>query len=162
MEKTPQDEPPRPPERTDFIEVCRSLNAQGVKYIVVGGMAMIHQGYLRATEDIDLLLDEARENVERARSALEILPDKAIREMDPRDLEEYTVVRVADAIIVDLMVRACGISYREAESEIEWTEIEDVKIPFASIDLLIRMKQTGREKDELDLLFLREKRTKGD
>ena len=120
-------------------------------------MAMIQQGYLRATEDIDLLLEESRDNIDRVRNALEFLPDKAIREMSAQDLENFTVVRVADSIIVDLMLRTCGISYEEAKDEVEWAEIDGHNIPFASAGLLIRMKQTGREKDRLDLLFLREK-----
>lgn len=157
MENTPSSEPPRPPGRTDFVGLCRTLNAHGAKYIVVGGMAMIQQGYLRATEDIDLLLEESRDNIDRVRNALEFLPDKAIREMSAQDLENFTVVRVADSIIVDLMLRTCGISYEEAKDEVEWAEIDGHNIPFASAGLLIRMKQTGREKDRLDLLFLREK-----
>ena len=157
METTPQDEPPRPPTRIDFIELCQALNAQSVEYVVVGGMAMIQQGYLRATEDIDLLLNDASDNIERARTALEILPDKAIREMSTNDLQTYSVVRIADAIVVDLMLRACGISYQEAKNEIEWKEIDGVPIPFASAGLLIKTKQTGREQDQLDLLFLRQK-----
>lgn len=161
METTPSGEPPRPPGRADFVTLCRALNAHEVRYIVVGGMAMIQQGYLRATEDIDLLLDDSRTNIERTCTALEILPDQAIREMTPHDLENYSVVRVADAIIVDLMLRTCGISYEDARAEIEWAEIDGLDIPFASADLLTRMKQTGREKDKLDLLFLNQKSERG-
>lgn len=161
METAPPGEPPRPPRQTDFLALCRALNADEVRYIVVGGMAMIQQGYLRATEDIDLLVDEAQENIARVRRALEILPDKAIREMETADLENYTVVRIADAVIVDLMLRTCGISYQEARDEIEWADIEGEQIPFASARLLIKMKQTGRQKDELDLLFLRRKLEEG-
>ena len=149
--------PPRPPGRPDLLTLCRSLNEQKARYLVVGGMAVIQQGYLRATEDIDLLLEGSRQNIERVRKALEILPDRAIREMEDGDLETYTVVRVADEIIVDLMLEACGISYQEAESEIECVEIEGVSIPFASARLLLKMKQTGREKDALDAMFLERK-----
>lgn len=101
---------PRPPEQTDLVALCRALNEQGARYLVVGGMAVIQQGYLRATEYIDLLLDKSEQNIEHVSKALEILPDKAIREMEPGDLEKYTVVRVADAIIVDLMLSTCGIT----------------------------------------------------
>ena len=147
----------RTPEQTDLLVLCRALNAQQARYIVVGGMAVIQQGYLRATEDIDLLLDTSHENIERVRRALEILPDKAIREMEANDLENYTVVRVADEIIVDLMISTCGISYYEAKDDIEQVDIDDVSIPFASASLLLRMKQTGREKDALDAMFLARK-----
>ncbi|MCH8959915.1 MAG: hypothetical protein IH820_00955 [Bacteroidetes bacterium] len=157
MEKRPAPEPSRIPERADLVTLCRALNARGARYIVVGGMAVIQQGYVRATDDIDLLLDKSPQNIEKVRSALEILPDKAILEMQPGDLENYTVVRVADEILVDLMLSTCGISYEQAKDEIEWMEIDDVPIPFATATLLLKMKQTGREKDRLDLMFLERK-----
>ncbi len=66
-------------------------------------------------------------------------------------------MRVADKILVDLMLSTCGISYEEAKGEIEWMEIDDVPIPFATAPLLLKMKQTGREKDTLDCMFLERK-----
>ncbi len=157
METGTPPEPPRPPERADLLTLCRELNARGVQYVVVGGMAMIQQGYLRATEDIDLLLAASPQNIEKVRQALEILPDKAVRDLREDDLENYTVVRVADEIIVDLMLKTCGISFSEARGEIVWEDIDGVSIPFASLSLLLKTKQTGREKDALDRLFLERK-----
>ncbi|MCH7637911.1 MAG: hypothetical protein IH855_00365 [Bacteroidetes bacterium] len=157
MDSETSAQPPRPAGRTDLVALCQALNTESALYVVVGGMAMIQQGFLRATEDVDLLLEGSAENVARVRRALEILPDKAIREMDPDDLETYTVVRVADEIVVDLMLKTCGLSFEDARDEIEWREVDGVPIPFASASLLVRMKQTGREKDVLDLRFLEEK-----
>ena len=157
METESDIEPPRPPERNDLITLCAALNEEAARYIVVGGMAIIQHGFLRATEDIDLLIQSSVENIKRVRRALEILPDKVIREMTEDDLENYTVVRIADEIVVDLMVRTCGISYEEAASEIETVPIENVHIPFASARLLLEMKKTGREKDQLDRQFIEDK-----
>ena len=47
----------RPPLLADLIALCRSLNREGARYIVIGGMAIIQAGFVRATEAIDLLLD---------------------------------------------------------------------------------------------------------
>ncbi len=149
--------PPRTPEEDDLAKLCASLNAQGARYLVVGGLAMIQQGFLRATEDIDLLLEESRDNQKRALKALEVLSDKAVLEVDANDLDEYIVVRVADEIVVDLMLSACGVTYADAEGEIEIRTIQDVPIPFASAKLLLRMKQTYREKDIPDRHFLKKK-----
>ena len=77
-------------------------------------MAMNQQGMLRATENIDLLLEGARTNQEKVRKALEVFPDKAVLEVDENDLDTYTVVRVADEIVIDLMLSACGVNYAEA------------------------------------------------
>lgn len=146
--------PPRTPEQVDLVKLCAALNAQGAKYIVVGGMAVIQQGFLRATEDIDLLLETSRQNQIKVRKALEILPDQAVRELQDDDLDVYQVVRVADEIVVDLMLSACGVSYDDAAGEIETVQIQGVPIPFASAKLLLRTKQTYRDKDIPDRNFL--------
>lgn len=157
MENETPPESSRPAVRDDLIRICRELNAQGARYIVVGGFAVIHHGFLRATEDIDLLVEGSPENQSRVKKALEILPDKAIRELVDDDLRNYLVVRVADDVLVDLMLAACGIGYEEASKEIETITIQGVSIPFASPGLLLRMKQTHREKDVLDRMFLERK-----
>jgi hypothetical protein len=83
-----------------------------------------------------------------------VLPDKAVREMENDDLNDYVVIRVGDEITVDLMAAACGIGYEEAMRDAETVTIEGVPIPFASAATLLRMKQTYREKDLVDRLFL--------
>ncbi len=157
MEGRDLPEPARTPEENDLLTLCSELNTRGANYIVVGGMAVIHHGYLRATEDIDLLIEDSTENLARVRRALEILPEKAIRELEEGDLARYTVVRIADEIVVDLMLKTCGFSYHDASEGIESKEIEGVSIPFASAELLLKMKQTPREKDKLDRMFLERK-----
>jgi len=84
---------PRTPEENDLVKLCAALNSQDAKYIVIGGMAMNQHGMLRATEDIDLLVERSRENQQKVRTALEVLPDKAVREMAESDLDSFTVVR---------------------------------------------------------------------
>ena len=147
----------RPPTVTDLLTVCRSLNAQGANYMVVGGFAVNQHGFTRATMDIDVLIDDSPENQLRAKKALEVLPDKAVLELGEDDLRNYVVVRICDEVVVDLMTLACGISYREGESEIQVFTIDGVPIPFASAKLLLRTKQTFREKDAEDRMFLEAK-----
>lgn len=48
---------PRPPDDDDLVRLCRRLNELGAAYLVVGGLAVIHAGYGRFTEDIDLIID---------------------------------------------------------------------------------------------------------
>jgi hypothetical protein len=150
-------DPGRIPREDDLVALCRALNTCGARYLVVGGFAVIHHGYLRATEDIDLLLDGELDNQARVKKALETLPDKAILELGGDDLRDYTVVRVSDEILVDLMISACGIDYAEASKSIEIAEVAGVPIPFADVHLLLRMKQTHREKDAEDRVFLQRK-----
>ena len=69
----------------------------------------------------------------------------------------FSVVRVADEVLVDLMAKASGITYEEAKGHIHVRELDGVQIPFANPDLLWRMKSRSRRpKDQGDLFFLRE------
>lgn len=146
----------RPPTFNDLIEVCRALNNAGARFVVVGGMAMIHHGFVRATEDVDLLIDATPQNVERVKRALAAaLPDHAALEVHDSDVEKYTVVRVADEIVVDLMKNACGIDYDQGSKDIVWADFRGVRVPFASARMLWKMKQTVREKDKPDRMFLK-------
>jgi len=146
---------PRDPDQGDLLKICKSLNEHCAKYVVIGGMAMVLHGFNRGTEDIDLLVDKATENIVLLKKALSILPDNAVRKVLDNDVEEYGVVRVADEVVVDLMGSACGIDFKSAESHIEWHEIDGVKIPFASAELMLKTKQTLREKDEIDRVYLK-------
>ena len=90
------------------------------------------------------------------RSSLSTLPDNAVRELQPGELQKYNVIRVGDEILVDLMRSAGGIDYAEAAKDVVVREVDGVPIPFASPRLLWRMKVvTHREKDAGDLAFLR-------
>ena len=120
-------------------------------------MAIIQQGFLRATEDIDLLLERSHANQRRVLKVLEILPDKSVKELAETDLDEYLVVRVADEIVVDLRLSARRVTYDEVVDDMEIRVIEGVSIPFASASMLLKMKQTYRDKDIPDRIFLEEK-----
>ncbi len=145
----------RVPTEEDLVQICARLNERGAQYVVVGGAAIIAQGLLRTTHDIDFLLDPATSNFQSVCEVLAGLPDGAARDVEPGDLEKYVVIRINDEITIDLMGSACGIDYQAAVSMIDWKEIRGVCIPFASPELLWKTKQTHREKDALDRAFLR-------
>jgi hypothetical protein len=61
------------------------------------------------------------------------------------DVRESVVVRIADEVSVDLMGRACGLSYAEVISDAETRELGGATIRVASPSTLIRTKDTARE-----------------
>lgn len=54
----------------DVQEFLRCLAAREVRYVVIGGMAVIYHGYARLTGDVDFLYDCAPTNTERLWAAL--------------------------------------------------------------------------------------------
>jgi hypothetical protein len=145
----------RPATDEDLVKLAARLNELGAKYIVVGGYAVIQTGMVRNTMDIDLLVDCSPENDTLVRKALETLPDQAVLELEPGEIERYQVVRVCDEFTVDLMAKACGLRYSDVDHLIELVTYHGVSIPFASPKLLWLTKQTLREKDAWDREYLR-------
>ena len=145
----------RPATPDDLIRLCRLFNQHEVRYVIIGGMALIQHGLMRLTSDIDVLVESSEENMARIRSAMQGLSDGAINEVQPGDVRQYGVVRVADEFVTDLMHAACGIEYDQAVKDAEHHVIEGVKIPIASRRILWLSKRTHREKDALDRSFLR-------
>jgi hypothetical protein len=101
----------RAPEPADLARICRALTDAGARYVLIGGFAMVAHGAARFTKDIDLLIDDAPDNVARVKAALSVLADNAAADIADSDVRDYVVVRVADEVIVDLMGRACGLTY---------------------------------------------------
>jgi hypothetical protein len=54
----------------DVRTILSALNDANVRYLIVGGLAVVAHGYVRFTQDIDLVVQLERENVLRAMSAL--------------------------------------------------------------------------------------------
>jgi hypothetical protein len=147
----------REPTVEDLRDLCRELNQRGAKYVVIDGFAMRAANYNRTTMDVDLMVAADAENEAKVFAALATLPDNAVRELQPGELQKYNVIRIGDEILVDLLRSAGGIDYAEAAKDVVVREVDGVPIPFASPRLLWRMKAvTHREKDTDDLLFLRE------
>lgn len=144
----------RAPQLEDLVRLCRSLNEHGARYLLIGGFAVIAHGAGRTTKDIDFLVDPSSENVSRVKSALAILADNAAADIVETDVGNYSVVRVADEIIVDLLAKACGVEYEDAARDQERIEIDGVEVPIASKRTLIRTKDTVRPSDAADKQFL--------
>ena len=83
-----------------------------------------------------------------------MLADNAAADVAPGDVREHAVVRVVDEVVVDLMGRACGLSYAGAVVDAETLERDGVAIRVASPGTLLRLKDTPRPQDALDRAFL--------
>ena len=144
----------RIPTLDDLVTLCRNFNAHDVKYVIVGGFAVIRFGYIRATGDIDLLVENSPDNIKKIRQALSYLPDGEAGNISDTDLDEYRVVRVSGEITVDLLGKACDVTYGDAVASILMDEIQGVKMPYLKPELLIKTKLGVRPKDVQDREYL--------
>lgn len=100
--------------------VLRALERGGVRYLVVGGLAVVAHGVMRATQDIDLVLDLESRNVARALDAL-------------AELGYRPLVPVALAAFADAGARR---SWREQKNAVVFQLFSD-EHPTARIDLFL-------------------------
>ncbi|MFH2218723.1 MAG: DUF6036 family nucleotidyltransferase [Pseudomonadota bacterium] len=69
-----------------FKEFIELLNNNNVRYIVIGGYAVVYHGYVRSTNDIDIWVDIRKDNIKKV-----IKAKKASgRTRDLADVEELT------------------------------------------------------------------------
>jgi hypothetical protein len=144
----------RQPRPEDLTKICAALNREGARYILIGGFAVIAHGLERPTKDIDFLIDSSPDNIERIKRALAVLPDNAVREIQADEIERYDVIRIADEVVVDLLSKACGVTWEEAALQSEVLELDGVEIPVAGIEILIKTKRTVRPHDAADREYL--------
>jgi Nucleotidyl transferase of unknown function (DUF2204) len=151
---------------TQFDSVFAALHATGVRYVVVGGVAVNLHGYQRFTKDIDLVIELVPD---RALKALEALHAIGYRPNVPVKLTDF-----ADQSIREAWIREKGMMVFQMYSDLSrisidifvrypldfdalWQHGTIVNLPsasfrIASIDHLIQMKrEAGRAQDRLDI-----------
>ncbi len=127
-----------------------------VEYVLIGGQAVRLNGFVRATEDVDVLIRAGRENGERIKRAMNFLPSAAELELQWFDPQHGEVenIRVADELLVDLLFAANGETYETVQPHIRQIEIDGVTLRVLDIDGLLKTKTDYREKDLLDKRML--------
>jgi hypothetical protein len=146
-----------------FDEVTRLLAAfeqHGVRYVLIGSMAMAAHGLVRATQDIDFFIDPGPENVAHLRSALHsVFEDESINEITSEDLAgPYPVLRYGPPQgggVIDFVGRL-GEAYTFDDIDAVTVVVDGVTVRVASPRMLFDMKRgTVRPQDRADAEALR-------
>jgi hypothetical protein len=77
MDDAPDRGESRAPRLKDLLDLCRALNQEGAAYVLIGGFAVILHGFVRATKDVDFLVDPSESNIQAVKRAMATLPDNA-------------------------------------------------------------------------------------
>lgn len=144
--------------------VFRELEEKGVRYLVVGGIALNLYGVPRLTADLDIMVDLSQENVEKLITVLENLgykpkvPVKALEFAGPlkrKKWQEEKGMRVFSFFHperpfegVDIFVEN-PIDFEVAYREKKVVRAKDIKIPVVSLGHLIELKRMSNRKQDL-------------
>lgn len=142
--------------RLKVVEVCAALNAERAKYLVIGGIACILHGYIRATTDVDILVERSRGNVARVLAALSNTGYGFAREWTADQVLQSPITVIGDDPAIDIFLVAWSVKYEQAADRSWVAEIDGVSIPVIGLDDLIATKRTGRALDAADIEALEE------
>lgn len=140
----------------DLTRVCYVFHKNGVRFLVIGARACALHGHIRATQDVDLLIEDTDRNIERAIAAIRELYPQLTEGLSVADVRESVVVKILDEPELDVSLSAWSVSYDRAARNQQSVILDDVEIPFIGLDELIESKSTARDQDRWDISVLRE------
>jgi hypothetical protein len=151
----------------DVEAILGALNDAEVRYLIVGGLAVVAHGYVRYTADVDIVLDLERDNALRAMKALDAIayrPLVPVAATDFADEEKRRVwIREKNMIVfqmrnpdrestrLDIFVKE-PFAFTEEFAQAKWEEVAGIRAPVLRYDELIRLKRSsGRPQDLIDI-----------
>lgn len=144
---------------SDFSDLLRALNDAKVEYLIVGGYAVGMLTEPRYTKDIDIWINNTKDNAERVYKSLQEfgapLGDVTISDFTNPDL----VYQIGlEPCRIDILMGLEDMDFSECWNRRVVTELDEMTFNFISIDDLIENKErTGRPQDLIDADNLRTK-----
>lgn len=142
----------------DFVDFIAALNRHDVRYVLVGGYAVVTHGYSRNTGDLDVWINPTSKNYQKLQKSFNEfgLPISAIPIEKFLD-EKYDVYSFGRSpIAIDIMTKVKGLSFDEVFKSAVWVDIgKSVQVKVVSLkDLIKAKKASGRYKDLDDIEHL--------
>ncbi len=137
----------------DLREFIELLNAHNVRYLVVGAYALAFHGRPRYTGDIDFFVQPSAQNAELVAKIIEEFGFASLGIVAADlSIDDQVIQLGVEPNRIDLMTSISDVSFDEAWNTREYGEIDGLKMPFISKELLKRNKTAvGRKQDLADL-----------
>jgi hypothetical protein len=154
-----------------FETIARALNQGGVRFIVVGGVAVNAHGYLRFTNDVDLVIQLSKRDIVSAFAALDQI---GYRPSNPITAEDFADPQTRESWRREKGMRVLKMwsdrhretpldifVYEPFDFDLEYERAlrqeDQIPVRFASIPTLVAMKQEAdRPQDRIDIEKLRQ------
>jgi len=144
---------------SQFEKLLAKIAAEGIDFAVVGGVAVILNGYERQTRDLDIIAHPNAENIRKLLAFLSTWGEGWARELTLNDfltLEEGSL-RIQEEFDLDVFVKMRGRSLDDFRPRLRYLQSGDVQIPVIAPEDLIHCKEASwRDKDKIDVSALRE------
>ena len=137
---------------SDFSDLLRLFNANSVRYLVIGGYALVQYAEPRFTKDLDLWISTDAANAGAVFQALSEF-GAPLQGMTEKDFAEdgYFYQMGIPPVRVDILMGIPGIQFDEAWERRNQVIFDQLPVNFISRDDLITAKRAaGRPQDIID------------
>jgi len=144
---------PTIPLPSDFSEFLKLLNKHQVRYLLVGGYAVAFHGYVRATADLDVWIDQTPTNAVSLVGCLSEFGFQVERLVPELFLVDDRVIRMGlPPFRIELLTSISGVRFSQAHEHRIIAEWEGFEIPIIDLaHLKANKKAAGRHQDLDDL-----------
>ena len=142
---------------TPYEKLLAKLARAEVKFIIVGAVAVALNGFVRTTEDVDILIESSAENVTRLLGELRNFGEGHARELYQADFTESEgAVRIIEDFPLDVFTIMRGKRYADLVASTQTTRIDDIDVRYLNAEALIALKKDSqRDHDRIDVSALR-------
>jgi predicted nucleotidyltransferase len=137
----------------DFKEFIGSLNANHVRYLVIGGYAVALHGHPRYTKDIDVWIELSPENAAKMVQALEQFGFESLQLQADDFLTPDQVIQLGyPPNRIDIITTPPGVEFESCYASRMEIEIAGVLVKFIDLENLKKSKRAaGRLQDLADI-----------
>lgn len=137
----------------DFKEFAASCNANGVRYLVVGGYAVAFHGHPRYTKDLDLWIEATPDNAARLVAALEQFGFGSLKLIPADFLVPDRVIQLGyPPNRIDLLTTLVGVDFDCCYAARIKVDLDGIALPVIDRENLKQNKRaTGRLQDLADV-----------
>jgi predicted nucleotidyltransferase len=136
----------------DFKEFIESLNKNDVRYVVIGGYAVVYHGYVRSTNDIDIWVDIHEDNINKILKALDDFGFSSLN-LKAQDFSPNQIIQLGfPPNRIDLISTPAGVDFDTCYDTREQVIIDDITVNFINLENLIKAKKaSNRTRDLADI-----------
>jgi predicted nucleotidyltransferase len=137
----------------DFKEFIRSLNNNGVRYLVIGGYAVGFHGHPRYTKEIDIWIGLDAENAANIMKSLEQFGFASLGLQESDFTTPDQIIQLGyPPNRIDLITTTPGVDFDDCYPSRVQAEIDGIQVNFIDMENLKRNKQAvGRHQDLADI-----------
>jgi hypothetical protein len=141
----------------DYKEFLRLLNKHKAKYCVVGAYAVAFYATPRYTKDIDVFVDQTRDNAKKVLAALHEFGFKQLNLTEDDLMQENSIIQLGyEPVRIDLVTAIDGCSFGDVWKNRKIGRYGSERVFFISLkDLIRNKKSSNRKQDQVDVEILR-------